>query len=259
MIFRLFLLINLFLVSGCISANQRTPAQVACVVGQTGSCPENKECAKLDSGGKTGCVDAFPEPDLVFQFPFDKNTEVICTQSPKNPNGSHGFSNSLYALDLTTPYSKPASVIRASADGKAFVFNECKNPKGNPAKAEIDNCGLGWGNHVRILHKNGIVSFYVHFENISIKDGQLVKAGDILGVEGWTGLAGHRHLHWDVHKLNGTTTKEWEKILSNPGWGGISIPYFFEVYMDGKKQIVSSKDLKCRHDDMTQPPWKGTK
>lgn len=219
---------SLFLAFDCYSMSERIPAEQICVVGQSGSCPAQKECAKLDSSGKTGCIEALAEPELIFQFPFDKTTEVICTQAPKNPNGSHGFSNSLYALDLTTPYNKPASLIRASADGKAFVFNECKTPKGNPQKAETDSCGLGWGNHVRILHKNGVVSFYVHFENIIIKDGQSVKAGDVLGIEGWTGLAGHRHLHWDVHKLNGTNSAEWEKILSNPGWGGTSIPYFLK-------------------------------
>lgn len=251
-------LIAIFLTFGCSSKEKRTPAS-NCIVGQPDFCPSNKECAKLDSSGTTGCVEALQETDLVFQFPFDKSTEVICTQSPKNPNGSHGFSNSLYALDLATPYNKPASLVRASANGKAFVFNKCKTPKGSPEQAETDSCGLGWGNHVRILHENGIVSFYVHFENIIIKDGQYVKAGDVLGVEGWTGLAGHRHLHWDVHKLNGTNLIEWEKILSNPGWGGISIPYDFEVNMNGKNETVSSKDLKCRHGDMTQSSWRGTK
>jgi murein DD-endopeptidase MepM/ murein hydrolase activator NlpD len=199
------------------------------------------------------------EPGLVFQFPFDKNTEVICTQSPKNPYGSHSFSNSLYAIDLATPYDRPASVVRASADGKAFVFNDCKTPEGNPSKTEIDRCGLGWGNHVRILHKDGIVSFYVHLESIMVNDGDRVVAGQALGIEGATGLAGHRHLHWDVHRLNGSNVADWEKVLSNPGWGGASIPYFFEVSIDGIKQVMSSQDVRCRHGDMTQTGWRGTR
>jgi len=253
-----YLIFFIFVLS-CSSVPIRAPSDSSCKVDDPSSCPSGQICIKLDSAGKTECRASYSEPDFIFQFPFDKNTEVVCTQSPQNPEGSHSFSNSLYAIDLTTPYDRPASIIRASADGKAFVFNDCKTPQGYPSHASTDNCGLGWGNHVRILHKDGVVSFYVHFKKIIIKDGDQVKAGQPLGIEGWTGLAGHRHLHWDVHKLSGSTVAEWEKTLSNPGWGGLSIPYFFEVNINGKNKIISSRDVQCRHDNMTQVYWRGTK
>jgi murein DD-endopeptidase MepM/ murein hydrolase activator NlpD len=80
----------------------------------------------------------------------------------------------------------------------------CKTPDGKPEKSLTDSCGLGLGNHIRILHKDGFVSFYVHLEKVLVETGDLVKAGQPIGIEGWTGLAGHRHLHWDVNKLYAT-------------------------------------------------------
>lgn len=237
----------------------RKVAQESCEVGNHNSCESGKICAKMDASGKTECIELHPEPEIVFLLPFDKNTEVICTQSPENAKGTHGFSNMLFAIDLTTPYNKPPSTVRASAEGKAFVFSECKTPDGKPEKSLTDSCGLGLGNHIRILHKDGFVSFYVHLEKVLVKTGDLVKAGQPIGIEGWTGLAGHRHLHWDVNKLYGSTVEQWEKTLSNPGWGGSSVPYLFKVSIGGKEQVLSSKEVKCLWDDMNQQPWRGTK
>ena len=52
--------------------------------------------------------------------PSNSKVEVFCTHSAGS--GSHSWTNTYYALDLATSHEKPASVIRASADGKAFVF-----------------------------------------------------------------------------------------------------------------------------------------
>ncbi len=237
--------------------NTWKPTNTFCEIGNRLSCPGNTICSKIDASKETKCGELLEAPPIIFLFPFDRNTSVICTQSPENPNGTHGFKNMLFAIDLATPYSKPASTVRASADGKAFVFDQCKIPKGKPAKSELDDCGLGLGNHIRILHEGGYVSFYVHLEKSLVKTGDNVKAGQGIGVEGWTGQAGHRHLHWDVNKLGGNTQADWEKILSNPGWGGISVPYYFRVVINEKEQVVNSKDIKCKHDDMNQKPWKG--
>lgn len=258
MIFKsLIFFILVFCQITCVSTN-RKPDKQPCEVGNSSTCKTGKVCAKMDASGRTECITSYSEPSIVFLLPFGKNTEVVCTQSPENAKGTHGYSNMLFAIDLTTPYDKKPSIVRASADGKAYVFSDCKTPDGKPEKSQTDTCGLGLGNHIRLLHADGIVSFYVHLEKTFVKTGDMVRAGQQIGLEGWTGTAGHRHLHWDVNKLYGATTEQWEKALQNPGWGGVSVPYFFKVIIDGKEQIISSKDVKCKWDDMNQARWRGT-
>jgi hypothetical protein len=71
-----------------------------------------------DKGAR--CVLAPVESNLDFSLPFDASTEVICTHS--SGSGSHSGANAFYALDLANDYSLPAAIVRASADGTAYVF-----------------------------------------------------------------------------------------------------------------------------------------
>jgi murein DD-endopeptidase MepM/ murein hydrolase activator NlpD len=204
-------------------------------------------------------------PKLSFQLPFDSNTEVVCTHS--RGSGSHSGSNAFYALDLATDYDKPAAIVRASADGVAYVFQGedgklCPEPKGTSAKSEVSICGQSWGNHIRILHSQGYLSFYVHLERPLIKNGTFVHRGDPIGIEGKTGAAGHRHLHWSIQKLPGTTTADWINRIS---WAGESVPFKFEANQNGINQIFNSADVNCARagvgevDDSLQPHFKGSK
>ncbi len=200
----------------------------------------------------------FPKPEhptkLEFVLPFNTDTEVVCTHGSKV--GSHAWPNSFYALDLATPYEKNASIVRAAAPGKAFVFlgddgRPCPQPEGTPRKSETSACGMSWGNRVKILHENGFYSFYVHLDKTLVKTGDLVKQGQAIGTEGWTGAAGHRHLHWSIHKLPGQTQEELEQQIS---WDGQSVPFYFEAALDGKLIKIDSDLLSCPHANIGQVP-----
>lgn len=60
----------------------------------------------------------------------------------------------------------------------------------------------GWhsvaGNYVRVLHPNGVVTFYGHLSAILIVPGQKVSQGEVIGYMGRTGHATGCHVHFEV-------------------------------------------------------------
>ncbi len=186
-------------------------------------------------------------------LPFKKGVEVTCTHSAEE--GSHSWPNAFYALDLATPYDQPAPDILASESGKAFVFlGEDGKPcpqYGSAQYSKIDDCGSGWGNSVKILHQGGYASFYVHLDKVTVKNGQSVRRGQKIGTMGWTGLAGHRHLHWSVQKMPGFSLAEWESKMF---WDGQSVPFKFVALQDGEKKTFDTRTLLCPHANLGQIP-----
>ncbi len=51
------------------------------------------------------------------------------------------------------------------------------------------------GNFVVIDHGNRIFSYYMHMNDLSVKEGTMIKAGDVIGHVGSTGISTASHLH----------------------------------------------------------------
>ncbi|MCC7371768.1 MAG: LysM peptidoglycan-binding domain-containing M23 family metallopeptidase [Chloroflexi bacterium] len=105
---------------------------------------------------------------------------------PNNPpksGVSQGFRPGHTGIDIYTPEGTP---IKAAAAGT--VKMAAKNPDGFS--------GYGW--IVIVDHGDGISTWYAHCGSFSVKDGDKVKAGDVLGAVGMTGRTTGPHLHFEL-------------------------------------------------------------
>lgn len=136
------------------------------------------------------------------------------------------FSPGLVIADFTLPASGPLS----SRFGLRRVFNgQPRNPHAGldvavgtgapvraPAAGMVVDTGDYFfnGNTVFLDHGQGLITAYMHLSRIAVRNGQTVRAGELLGAAGATGRATGAHLHWAVF-LNGTAVDP-ELFLTRP-------------------------------------------
>ncbi|MDF1764194.1 MAG: M23 family metallopeptidase, partial [Oleibacter sp.] len=113
---------------------------------------------------------------------------------------------------------KPAQGPYSSAFGlKRFFNGQARNPHSGidiaapegapiiaPADGKIALTGDFFfnGNSVFIDHGQGLISMMCHLSRIDVKEGDVVKQGDLIGAVGKTGRATGPHLHWTVSLNN---------------------------------------------------------
>jgi murein DD-endopeptidase MepM/ murein hydrolase activator NlpD len=112
------------------------------------------------------------------QIPLASNYFIFPAQGTIT-QGLHYYN----AVDLANKCGTP---VYAAASGvvQRAVFNNSWN--------------LGMGNYVTILHPNGTVTYYGHFEYVGVKPGDKVNVGDRIGLMGETGNATGCHVHFQV-------------------------------------------------------------
>lgn len=221
-------------------------------------CPESCQlwqvCMNAPTPSGSQCVERPMPAEFTLRLPFAKGHKVVCTHS--SGSGSHSWSNAFYALDLATPYDQPPATIYASKAGRAYVFvaedgKLCLNPPGDPHFSEPSSCGQSWGNRVKILHEDGYVSFYAHLDELYVDSGNFIAEGQAIGREGSTGAAGHRHLHFSVNKLPGTTQFQWER---NIHLTGDSVPFTVMADFQGQPWEFDASLINCPHANIGSIP-----
>ncbi len=55
------------------------------------------------------------------------------------------------------------------------------------------------GNIIGIDHGQGVITTYLHLSRINVKEGDFVKAGQVIGAVGGTGAVTGPHLHWGLY------------------------------------------------------------
>jgi murein DD-endopeptidase MepM/ murein hydrolase activator NlpD len=67
-----------------------------------------------------------------------------------------------------------------------------------PGKIRMARTYSDYGKVVVVRHNNGLETLYAHMSKTAVKEGDLVKAGDLLGHGGQTGNASGTHLHLEM-------------------------------------------------------------
>ncbi|MDB2555917.1 M23 family metallopeptidase, partial [Flavobacteriaceae bacterium] len=105
------------------------------------------------------------------------------------------------------------------------------SPRGTPVYAtgngkieKVKRSRRGYGNQVKINHGFGYKTFYAHLEKYTVRKGQKVKRGDLIGYVGTSGISTAPHLHYEVIKgnrklnpvyfyFNDLTPEEYDRML----------------------------------------------
>ena len=90
--------------------------------------------------------------------------------------------------------------VVAAADGTVVATNSsCTH---NWGKSYSCGCGGGYGNYVMISHAGGKMTVYGHLTSLTVRSGQSVSRGQVIGYVGSTGNSTGPHLHYEC-RLNG--------------------------------------------------------
>ena len=108
---------------------------------------------------------------------------------------TQGFINGHRGLDLVGPNYTLDDIV-SYANG---TVNMAVNGYGNGAGE-----GVNWayGNFVKIINDDGTVCLYAHMEYTSVKVGQRVSKGQVIGRMGNSGNSFGGHLHWEFWSCN---------------------------------------------------------
>ena len=92
--------------------------------------------------------------------------------------------------------------IKSQHDGMDFAapIGTSVRATGNGQVVEAQSLAGAQGVKVVIDHGYGFKTVYAHLDKFSVKKGQNVTRGDIIGTVGTTGLSTAPHLHYEVHK-----------------------------------------------------------
>lgn len=118
--------------------------------------------------------------------------------------------------DSAIPSGKPTDYVRISSPFGTRVHPithkrhthkgiDLAAPRNTPIYATADGVVTfsgrngGYGNFVKINHRNGYKTAYAHMNKISVRKGAEVKKGDLIGYVGSTGASTGNHLHYEIY------------------------------------------------------------
>jgi len=159
--------------------------------------------------------------DNIIKLAKNKEDMLACIPAIQPVSSDQTYTSSGYGYRIHPIYktrklhtgmdfaAKIGTPIYATGDGKI---------------SKVKTSRRGYGNYVVIDHGYGYNTLYAHMQKYTVRKGQQVKRGDIIGYIGNTGTSVSPHLHYEVHKdgikidpinfyYNDLTPEEYEKML----------------------------------------------
>ena len=147
---------------------------------------------------------------------------------------TRGFGNGHTGVDLGWQTTQTDGIL-AHSDGKVvFCQTGYGNNTGSTGNASYGNC-------VKLDHGNGYYTLYAHLSDVTVKLGQKVNKGQVIGHMGNTGNSYGTHLHFEVRRGASTCIDPAPYIAADlPG-----LPTYTETPVDYQVEVTAD-DLNIR-------------
>ncbi|MBR0137896.1 MAG: peptidoglycan DD-metalloendopeptidase family protein [Erysipelotrichaceae bacterium] len=185
------------------------------------------------------------------------------------------YSDSHLALDIAPAFDLELVEVRAAKSGTVCtVYSGCNNIDGmfndscrnegicDPLKEELEDydsngdpvikktennystsgsvtkgyCHNGLGNTVDILHEDGTCSQYAHLDKMTVKVGDYIQQGEVIGYAGSTGYSSGRHLHFAIYPNRDDLKRRRNALNCNPD------SYDYQLTADDDQDIDRNSD-----------------
>jgi murein DD-endopeptidase MepM/ murein hydrolase activator NlpD len=146
-----------------------------------------------------GSMEAKHDDSYVYTLPYAPGQTHRVTQG-FNGKFSH-YGDQKFSIDWEMP---EGTEIYAARDGVVVGI------KSDSTKGGADKSFAYSANYIMIKHSDGTFGAYLHLkkDGVKVKAGQLVKAGDLIGLSGNTGWSSDPHLHFWVFKALSSFERE---------------------------------------------------
>lgn len=139
----------------------------------------------------------------------NEGNAIFAKDAPSNLNINSPYGNRKHPITgemknhtgVDLAGTENVSNVIAVKDG-VVVYPTSSDPTNCPSSTSLDNCGGGYGNYVVIQHNDGTYTLYAHMyaSSITVKEGDSVKQGQVIGKVGSSGNSTGAHLHFEVRQ-----------------------------------------------------------
>ncbi len=144
-------------------------------------------------------------------------TTPVVSSDMRWPLSKSSYISEGYPTDSAGNYHGGIDIVLSSGDSEGEPFYAVKDGTVSIALNDGKN-NSGFGNCVQVSHSSTLSTFYGQAKSISVKAGDAVKKGDLLGYIGKTGNAKTAHLHFEVWSGAGSSMERVDplKYVKNP-------------------------------------------
>lgn len=132
-----------------------------------------------------------------YRFPYLEGSTFRISQGPEGSFSHHN----MFAYDFAMPVGTP---ICAAREG-IVALAKSDSDKGGSDRKYIEDA-----NFITIYHEDGTLANYYHIQHmgVTVKEGDHVRKGQVIGYSGNTGFTSGPHLHFEITKPTVSTDKK---------------------------------------------------